>query len=431
MARKIRVLIVDDAAPVRQTIKTMLELEGDFLVIGEAGDGEEAVHMARKLRPDAILMDINLPKKDGITAAGEILAEVPAHIVMVSVESDREYLRKAMQAGAKDYLVKPFASEDLAQALRRGFREGEGAGGGGRGRGKVITVFSTKGGVGKSTIAANLAIGLTMSQGDLEVALVDLDLEFGVLSTLLGVKPRASIVDLCRMPDTLTQSHVREALAPVPNAPLSLLAAPPLPHLAAEVDGDARADRTRNYVEEILCALREGWDYVVVDTAPNFRDATMAALDLSDHILVVTTPDIPSLQNTVKGLNILLNQLEFSRDKIRVVLNQVDEHHGLSTAEVGHALDFPVWFSLPIDRTVVTAANVGQPLLSRRNRSQVGLQIGRMADALLEKLGAADAGADGGPRAAAGEDRPPAGSRAEERRGGFGLLGRLRASNAR
>lgn len=426
MPRKIRVLVVDDAVPVRQTIKTMLELEGDFVVIGEAGDGEEAVLMARKLRPDAILMDINLPKKDGITAAGEIVHEMPVHVVMVSVESDRDYLRRAMQAGAKDFLVKPFSSQDLAAALRQGF-SADAVGGGGRNRGKIITVFSTKGGVGKSTITANLGIALTMSDPDLEIALVDLDLEFGVLATMLGIKPRSSIVDLCRAPEMLTQTQVREALTPVPHASLSLLAAPPLPHLAAEVDGDGRADRNRNYVEEILVALREGFDFVVVDTPPNFRDATMAALDLSDLILMVTTPDIPSLQNTVKGMNILLNQLDFDRDKIRVILNQVDEHHGLTAEEVGHALDFPIWFSLPVDRAVVTAANVGQPVvLTRRTKSQAGIQIGRMADALLDRR---TEEADGG-RPASAPDKAESGRRDGEPRAGFRLFGRLRPSKA-
>ncbi len=393
MAKKVRVLIVDDAKAVRESIKRMLELDGDCAVVGEAADGVEAVSAARRLLPDVILMDINLPRMDGISAATQILAEQETNIVMISVEGDREYLRRAMQAGAKDYLVKPFSSDELAQAIRRCGIFASGGGGGARGR--VITVFSPKGGVGKSVLAANLAIALALGQSGKEVVLVDLDLEFGVLAVMLGQKPRSSIVDLCRGAERITPAHVRETLTPIPQLPVSLLAAPPSPHLAAEVDGEAKQERNRNYVEEAIQALRAGWDYVVIDTPANFREATMAALDLADVILVVTTPDIPSLQNTAKGLNILLNQLEYSPDRVKLVVNQAEPKRGLSEEDVASALEHPVFFSVPADPAVVVAVNMGQSLLGRRNRSQAGAAVARLAELLAGSGGEAVEGREG------------------------------------
>lgn len=376
---KVRIMIVDDAAPVRDAVRRMLELEDDFLVIGEAENGEEAVNLARKLLPDVILMDINMPRMDGITATARIVADQQCNVIMLSVEGESEYLRRAMQAGARDFLIKPFSPDDLAAAIRRCGVQASGREVPRRGR--ITTVFSTKGGVGKSTIAAHLAVALAMEGGH-RVALADFDTEFGVLAQMLSLKPHSSAVDLCRLQEMVTPARAREALVPYQDTKLSLLAAPPAPHLAAEVEGEAKGDRTRNYAEEILCALREGWDEVVVDTGAGFREANMAALDLADTILLVTVPEIPALHNTAKALNILLSQLEYPREKVRLVLNHADTGHELDPDDVASALDYPVHVTLPTDRSVQVAVNAGQPVLGRRARSPFGQAIGRLAESV-------------------------------------------------
>lgn len=383
MAGKIRILIVDDAAAVRHTIKTMVEMEDDFLVVGEAADGQDAIEAVKKYNPDVVLMDINLPKLDGISATAHIMSEKPTGVIMISVEGDREYFRRAMQAGAKDYLVKPFSSFDLASAIRRVGQEFVKAAHRTPAP-KVITLFSTKGGVGKSTLAANLAAAVAMHRPGSNVVLADFDVEFGTLSVMLGVKPKSTIVDICQMKEHINSTAIRNVLVPVSSTSVNLLAAPPAPHLAAEFDGEAKADPSRNYAEEILMSLREGWDFVIVDTATNFREATVAALDLADVILFITTPDIPALHNTAKGLNILLRQLEYDEKKIHIVLNEISAGKALTAEEVAHALDFPVFYTLPADEALAAAVNAGQPVLSRRTKSQAAQAIGAMAAALLD-----------------------------------------------
>lgn len=114
-----KVLVVDDAPAVRETVKKMLELYPEFQVVGEAADGPEAVAACQTLQPDVVVMDVNLPTVDGIRATAEIVKRSGAAVVMISVEGETEYLRRAMKAGAKDYLVKPFSPDGLAEALRR------------------------------------------------------------------------------------------------------------------------------------------------------------------------------------------------------------------------------------------------------------------------------------------------------------------------
>ncbi len=383
MSGKLRILIVDDAAPVRQTIKTMLEMEEDFIVVGEAKDGQDAIDAVRKYNPDIVLMDINLPRLDGVSATAHIMAERPTGVIMISVEGDREYFSRAMQAGAKDYLVKPFSSFDLASSIRRVGKEMVGLGERPEAP-KVITLFSTKGGVGKSTLAANLAAGLAMFRAGNSVVLADMDVEFGTLAVMLGVKPKSTLADLSRLSEQINPANIKNMLIAVPSTEVNLLAAPIAPHLAAEFDGEAKADQGRNYAEETLKALRQGWDFIVIDTATNFRESTVAALDLADVILLVTTPDIPALHNTAKGLNILLNQLEYDEKKVKVVLNEISTGKSLSASDVAHALDFPVFFTLPEDQALAAAVNAGQPVLSRRSKSEAGQAIGHLVSKLVE-----------------------------------------------
>src|SRR5438309_3376354 len=181
MADTIRVLIVDDIPETRDHLTKLLGFEADIEVIGAASSGGEALDLATRLQPDVVLMDINMPDMDGIAATERLSAEVPATaVVMMSVQGEADYLRRSMLAGAREFLVKPFSSDELTASIRQVYtREQDkqsrlaavpmaapkpaGSGGGITGTegghdGQVIAIFSPKGGVGRTTVAVNLAI---------------------------------------------------------------------------------------------------------------------------------------------------------------------------------------------------------------------------------------------------------------------------------
>lgn len=390
----IRVLLVDDSYLVRQSVKAMLEFEaGEFQVVGEAENGLKAVEQAAALKPDVVLMDVNMPDMDGISATAKIMEQSPIGVVIISVQGEQDYLRRAMKAGARDYLVKPFTCDELVGALRSAAKKGPNpntpaaqAAAQGKPKGKVITVFGTKGGVGKTTIAANLAAGLSLG-GKLRVAAVDLDLEFGVLATMMGVKPAASIVDLCRLDLPITPDLVGRVLARQPGCSAGVLAAPPLPHLASEVDGDGRSDRDRSYVTEVIESLQASHDFVVVDTSLSFREANLIALDKADLILMVTVPEITALESTAKGLDVLLERLEYPKSKVQIVLNRADSVIGLSHEDIANSLGVPIAYLIPTDeRATVTAANTGVPMVLKRAKGSP------IADSLLRMVGHIESG---------------------------------------
>src|SRR4030088_1663822 len=177
MAEKIRILVVDDIAETRENLGKLIGFESDMVIVASAGGGQEAVEFAKKERPDVILMDINMPDMDGITATEIIANTVPeSPIIMMSVQGEQDYLRRSMLAGAREFLVKPFSADELINAIRhvhelekvKRARYAAAApaaaapvnplapAGAGRQTGEIITFFSPKGGVGRTTIATNL-----------------------------------------------------------------------------------------------------------------------------------------------------------------------------------------------------------------------------------------------------------------------------------
>src|SRR5438552_2321354 len=174
MPDQIRVLIVDDIPETRDHLTKLLGFEPDMLVVGAAASGREAIALATSLQPDVVLMDINMPEMDGITATEQLSSSVPgAAVVMMSVQGEADYLRRSMLAGAREFLVKPFSSDELSASIRQVYtRERDKATRmvaiptataaaptnhhrNGTRRGEVIAFFSPKGGVGRTTMAVN------------------------------------------------------------------------------------------------------------------------------------------------------------------------------------------------------------------------------------------------------------------------------------
>jgi NarL family two-component system response regulator LiaR len=116
---KLKVLIVDDHQVVRQGLRTFLELHEDIVVVGEAGDGITAVDMVRQLEPDVVLMDLVMPRLDGIAATRELKSKgLPAKVIALTSFTEDDKVIPAIQAGASSYLLKDVSPDDLVEAIR-------------------------------------------------------------------------------------------------------------------------------------------------------------------------------------------------------------------------------------------------------------------------------------------------------------------------
>jgi len=372
------VLVVDDIANTREDIKRLLYFEEDISVVGEAENGDEALKMAETLHPDVVLMDINMPGMDGIMASEAISNQMPdTAIVIISIQGEPEYLKKAMAAGARDYLVKPFTSSDLADTIRRVSNtykmraarsvtppvnaappepnpQAK----------KVLTLFSSKGGVGRTTIACNLAVSIAQ-ENQKKVALVDFDLQGGDVTVMLNLSPRGTIAELVQEEDRMEFSLVNSYLAPHMSG-LKILPAPLQPEQAEVI--------TAGHVEEILTLLKTNFDIVIVDTSPLFNDLNLSILEIASDILLICTRDLPSIKHVKTDLEVL-DTLSLS-GKVKLVVNQSTLDYGIKISDLENSLSASPAAILPYDeKTVLSSINKGHPFVLTQANSRIAQSI--------------------------------------------------------
>jgi len=397
MAEKIRVLIVDDIAESRESVKRMLQFDATLDVIGMARSGKEAIEMSQQLTPDVIIMDINMPDIDGITATELIRKKVPfAHIVILSVQSDPSYMRRAMLAGARDFLTKPPMIDELNSAVKRAglMAQDERAKsasvfttvGVGTSQnipaqlltqsGKIIVVYSPKGGAGCTTIATNLAIAL--QSDETKAVLVDGSLQFGDVAVFLNEQIKNSVLDLTMRADELDVEVVEEVLLKHNPTGIRVLPAPAKPELADQINGEQFG--------KMLNFLQKMYAYIIVDTASYLTDVVQSSLDVADLIILVTTQEIPTIKSCSAFLALADNS-GIKRNRICFIMNRYDKRIAISPERIGESLRQPVEISIPYDEKIVPLSiNRGIPFVTDSKSQPIGKSILSLADVVRDKL---------------------------------------------
>lgn len=392
MTNKISVLIVDDIPETRENVRKLLQFESDLEVIGHAGTGGDALRLAEEHKPDIILMDINMPDADGITTSQQITKRVPnAQVIIMSVQSEADYLRRAMLAGARDFLMKPFSGDELVEAVRRvhdtrpeirtavvaqptptvkgqikeSVRDG-----------KILAVFSPKGGVGCTTIAVNVAV--SMATNGNKTLLVDGSLQFGDVGIMLNLKSPASIVDLIENVSDLDQDLLSSVLQEHSSG-LKVLLAPPRPEMAELVSAED--------IKTLMETLRTAFDYIVIDTSSSLTEVNLSMLDIADKIILLARQDLPSIKNVSRFFD-LSEGLEYEKKKVVLVINHASKKLTISVKNIEDTLKWPASAVIPEDLTAYAAADQGKPLISPASQKRpISRAIMRLSGQLLSDFG--------------------------------------------
>lgn len=379
----IRVLIVDDISDTRDSIRRLLQFENDIEVVGDVGSGSEAILFAEGKHPDIILMDINMPEMDGIRTT-ELLAQrsPECSVIIMSVQGEQAYLRRAMMAGAREYIVKPFTGDELSSVIAKVYELDQ------RKRdvfgeqtklsqnlqvrkSEIISFFSTKGGVGNTTLATNLAVQLA-SSGKWRVLLIDLNLQFGDVAVFLNLIPKRTIADLTQS-GNLKYSEIQSYFL-THSSGLQVLAAPTRPEYSELV--------TAEHVEQILSEVKDKFDFIICDNISRFDDISLVSFDASNQIWLVLAMDVPTLKNAKLSLEVIEGLHHTS--KVKVVLNRSSKEMGMDPKDVEKSLNVKISHEIFSDgRALVAALNQGVPFVTSHPQSKASEGIRNMAKKLI------------------------------------------------
>ncbi|MCH8200737.1 MAG: AAA family ATPase [Chloroflexi bacterium] len=378
MTRNPQVAIIDQDLNSRSDVNKTLAVSG-FTVVGEAGYGIEAVTLVKKSDPDVIVIAIEEPTIRALQTV-EALSDLLPNTAIIGYSTIRqpEAMRKAMLAGVSDFLAAPVKDEDLVNSIYTVLAQQE------RKRqriageaeepvaaGSVITVFGAKGGIGKTTIATNVATALVQKTHQSAV-LIDLDTRFGDVGILMDIPVERSIADLAVEEDSITTEMVQDCLYQH-NSGVYILPAPIRPTDWRNVHA--------GHIEKIVTTLTQSYDYVVLDTPGTFNDIVARALELASVVVLVATVDMASLKDTLLAID-MLRSWNFPQEKIKLVINATNEDTNVQPHEVKRMLGREVFWSIPYDRNISTATQLGMPIVLAKPQSKASVSMVEMSFAL-------------------------------------------------
>jgi len=316
--------------------------------------------------------------------AGAVQSHREVGTVLVTDELSTELLQTALRSGVGDVLAAPVDAEQLEAAVARvalgldvssltpAIDSGvDGAPGGDASQGQVITVFSTKGGAGKSVIAANLAVLLARRSKGRPVALVDADLQFGDVAVMLKLAPQHTIVDAVGSLDRLDQQLLSQFLMRHEPSGLQILPAPLEPSFADQISAAEMV--------QIVRLLRTFCSSVVIDTPAYFNEVVLGLIEESDEVLLVAGMDIPNIKNVKIGLQ-TLRLLNVPMTKLHLVLNRANSKVKLDVSEVERTLQIKAEALIPSDVVVPQSVNKGIPVVLDAPKSGVAKSIEQLAN---------------------------------------------------
>lgn len=372
MARNPKVVIVDGSLEGRSELHKMLSL-AHIAVLGEAGYGVDAQSLVEDAQPDAALIGVEEPVARGLQTVEALAASYPTlPIIVYSSMADGGSVRRAMLAGARDYLTQPLDSEMVAGSIRMVLEQEEHRQKRVSGdvpqitnaSGTVITVFGAKGGIGKTTIATNLATALHRETKQ-TVALVDMDTRFGDVAIMMDIPVDRNIADLARRLDSVDRGSIKDYLVPHSSG-VSILPAPSHP-------GDWNVV-TPDHVEQIVRLLAQTHDFVILDTPGTFNEMVAAALEMATVVLLVTSMDVASIKDTVLALN-MLRSWSFPREKVKLAINHANVANSVKDKDVVRTLEYDVFWQIPYDESVTKSTQLGTPIVVTKPGSRVASSI--------------------------------------------------------
>jgi pilus assembly protein CpaE len=370
VAESLKILVVDPHPEAVAALRRALNSFGTLEVVGDAGYGPVASTWAHTLEPSIVIVTVEEPLTRSLSTIQALTRGNPRWTVVGLVNQfDREVFRRTVLAGARDVLIRNSTPVELHDSLIQAhhadaLRIAASGHDPGAPTGSIISIFGVKGGVGKTTLATNLAVALAR-ESSASVALVDLDIPFGDVALMLDLHPEQDILDALDEVILEDLERLQNVMIQTPYG-VQVLSSPLAPDDAGALDSQR--------VGRLLTRLSALHQYVLVDTPVGLSELTAAALDVSEMAMLVTTPEIAALRRTHACLR-LLQGLEFPTNKLQLVLNRVDSKTRVSAAEAVEALGQPVAWRIANDYAAMQGAALGRPVVDAQPRSKLARDV--------------------------------------------------------
>ena len=368
---KIKVLIVAESEEKRYELKNSLSSD-EIAIVGIIKSGTTVLDKVGSLIPDVVVIFGEENSSEYLEIAERIYVSIPSCMVLLLLENPTiKAIDQAMQAGIRKVITWPSGSSQLLENIKlfnslEKMRISNSKQRKVNWESKVITVFGTKGGIGKTTTSVNLAVALARTGK--KVALIDLDLQFGDIGVFLDIEPKDSIAELVQEKSSFEIDTIKSFMV-LHSSGISVLTAPKSPEYADIV--------TPEHIEKIINTIRPYYDYVIIDTPPAFNDSTLIAIDNSNFVLFVITLEISTLRNAKISAEVFntLNQ----KDKLRIVVNR-ESSSGISIKDAQKVLGCEMFFKVTSDwKTAISSLNKGVPIVLDAPRTEVAKQFVALA----------------------------------------------------
>lgn len=371
MAEKLSVVVVDSDESVRAALKGQLAQMNNVKLAGELKNIDRGLVEVQKTRPDILIIELPVDYSQTLKWTEKVKLQFPEMNIFVSSKlTTSELIMCAMRAGAQEFLVQPINPDELRKAINKILLAREQAQAQAPRSGRIISVFSKKGGLGVTTLAANLGVALSQA-GKGKAALFDLDLQLGDITSFLNLSPEYNILDVLDEHGEVDGVKLQSCMTRHESGVFVL----------SEPNDPAESENvSSSHINQILRHLRNMFSYVVVDTPHEFDSRSLEAFELSDHILVVVVPNISSLRAAKKALGVF-KDLGYVKNKVKVVVNRAGKKDQVKTSEIEKVLRYPVSWVVPNNYPVVIEAiNSGVPVVIHKGKSNVAKSIRDLAN---------------------------------------------------
>ena len=376
MGQTLNVIIIDKEETSRNIIKSYLSSVEDISVIGEFYDFDLGYDFAKDNGRCLVLIDVSQEQDKSLSLIKKLKeSNKDAFIIALSAKTSTETIIKVMRAGAKEFLNKPLIQSEFTETLNELKSEFENTEI--PDTCKIISTFSNKGGIGKTSIAVNLAVELAQISKE-KVALIDLNLQLGDVATFLDMNPPFAMDYIANNIHNLNEDELLKTMSKYKNTSLYVIADP--------LNIDNSKDITAEQIKNLLAVLKKTFSYIVIDIGTNIDSKTIAALDSSDLILLIAIVNLPAIRSTQRCMD-LFNKLGYSNDKIKLVLNRYMENEDIKTSDIEEVVKQKVYWKIPNNYlTMMSAINKGVPVNEINSESNISLNYKDFASKVSDYL---------------------------------------------